>query len=112
MPLTVLPTHPDFVAEVVGVDMRQPPSQELMRQIEEAANRYAVLIFRGQHITDEQHVAFTRPFGRRETRIKAYRPGCKPRLAPGVADISNLDEDSKVLATHDRRPMSSLGNRQ
>jgi alpha-ketoglutarate-dependent 2,4-dichlorophenoxyacetate dioxygenase len=112
MPLSLRPVQTDFVAEVSGADLRRPPSPDLIREIEQAADRYAVLIFRDQPITDEQHVAFTRTFGRLETTIKAYRPGFKPRLAPEVADISNLDEDSKILSTHDRRRMSSLGNRQ
>ncbi len=110
--MNVQPVHPDFVAEISGVDMRQPPSADLMRAIEQASDRYAVLIFRDQPLDDGQHVAFTRAFGRLETTIKAYRPGFKPRLAPEVADISNLDEVSNILTANDRRRMSSLGNRQ
>jgi alpha-ketoglutarate-dependent 2,4-dichlorophenoxyacetate dioxygenase len=58
-----------------------------------------------------RHVAFSRPFGRLETTIKAYRPGFKGRLDPHVADISNLDENSALLSATDRRRMNSLGNR-
>ena len=57
MPLTVLPAHPYFVAEIIGVDMRQPSSQDLMRQIEQAADDHAVLIFRVRRITDD-YVSF------------------------------------------------------
>ncbi|MGE0417096.1 MAG: TauD/TfdA dioxygenase family protein [Acetobacteraceae bacterium] len=112
MPLSIRQVHPLFVGEVDGVDMRTPPSPALMREIEAAADRYAVLIFPRQDITDAQHVAFSQPFGRLETTIKAYRPGFRGRLDPHVADISNLDEDSRILAANDRRRMSSLGNRQ
>jgi len=111
MALTIRPLHPTFVAEISGLDMRVPPDAALMRAIVEAADTYAVLVFHGQHITDEQHVAFSRPFGRLETTIKAYRPGFKGRPDPHVADISNLDEDSNLLSATDRRRMSSLGNR-
>lgn len=111
MALTIRPSQPDFVAEVSGVDMRVPPGAALMQAIIEAADRYAVLVFPGQRITDEQHVAFSRPFGRLETTIKAYRPGFKGRLDPFVADISNLDENSTLLSPTDRRRMNSLGNR-
>ena len=75
MTLSIQPIRPDFIAEVRGLDMREPPSPELMREIEQANDRYAVLVFRDQPLTDEQHVGFTRPFGRLETTIKAYRPG-------------------------------------
>lgn len=112
MPLSIRPVHPVFVAEVTGVDMRVPPSPALLHAITDAADRYAVLIFRDQTITDEQHVAFTRVFGRLETTIKAYRADFKGRLDPHVADISNLDENADILSVTDRRRMSSLGNRQ
>ncbi len=111
MTLTIRPLHSRFVAEVSGVDMRVPPDAAMMRAVIEAADTYAVLIFHGQHITDEQHVGFSRPFGRLETTIKAYRPGFKGRLDPHVADISNLDENSALLSATDRRRMNSLGNR-
>ena len=111
MAFTVHPLHPHFVARFEGLDMRVPPAAATMRAVVEAADRYAVLVFPGQHINDEQHVAFSRPFGRLETTIKAYRPGFKGRLDPHVADISNLDENNGVLSATDRRRMSSLGNR-
>lgn len=111
MALSVRQLHPLFVGEVSGVDMRQPTDAALVAEIVAAADRYAVLLFRQQVITDEQHVAFSRAFGRLETTIKAYRPGFKARLDPHVADISNLDEESRVLPADDRRRMSSLGNR-
>jgi len=111
MALTIRPLHPLFVAEITGLDMRVPPDPALMRAIVEAVDAHAVLVFPGQHITDEQHVAFSRPFGRLETTIKAYRPGFKGRLDPHVADISNLDENSALLSATDRRRMNSLGNR-
>jgi alpha-ketoglutarate-dependent 2,4-dichlorophenoxyacetate dioxygenase len=111
MALTIRPSHPRFVAEVTGLDMCVPPDAALMRAIIEAADTYAVLVFPGQAVTDARHVAFSRPFGRLETTIKAYRPGFKGRLDPHVADISNLDENSALLSTTDRRRMNSLGNR-
>jgi alpha-ketoglutarate-dependent 2,4-dichlorophenoxyacetate dioxygenase len=111
MPLSLRPLHERFVAEVTGLDMRVPPDAATRAAIIAAADRYAVLVFPDQHITDEQHVAFSRPFGRLETTIKAYRPGFKGRLDPHVADISNLDENAALLSPKDRRRMSSLGNR-
>lgn len=112
MPFSIRPLHPLFVAEVTGLDMREPPAPSLVKEIEAAADIHAVLVFPDQAITDAQHVAFTREFGRLETTIKAYRTDFKGRLDPHVADISNLDENSRILQHDDRRRMSSLGNRQ
>ena len=111
MAISVRQVHPLFVGEVRGVDMREPPDGALIADIVAAADRYAVLVFREQFISDAQHVAFSQPFGRLETTIKAYRPGFKGRLDAHVADISNLDEEGGILAPDDRRRMNSLGNR-
>src|SRR6478735_4817429 len=44
MALTIRPLHPNFVAEISGLDMRVPPDAALMRSIIEAADTYAVLV--------------------------------------------------------------------
>ncbi len=112
MPLVFRPFQPQFVAEVTGIDLRAPPDEALCAEITAAADRYAVLIFPNQRITDAQHIAFSHPFGRLETTIKTYRPGFQARLPAEVADISNLDETANILPTNDRRRrMSALGNR-
>ncbi len=111
MVFSVRQLHPQFVGEVRGVHMREPPDAALIADIVAAADRCAVLVFREQFISDAQHVAFSQPFGRLETTIKAYRPGFQGRLDAHVADISNLDEEGGILAPDDRRRMNSLGNR-
>ena len=85
MAITLRPAHPMFVAEVEGVDMRELLSEELLARIVRAADEYAVLIFRDQAITDDQHVAFTSRFDRLETTIKACRADFKGRLDPRLA---------------------------
>jgi alpha-ketoglutarate-dependent 2,4-dichlorophenoxyacetate dioxygenase len=112
MPLTATPLHRLFVAEVTGIDLRVPPSAALIEEVTTLNDRYAVLVFRDQALTDAEHVAFTSAFGRLETTIKAYRADFKGRLDARVADISNLDENSEILRGADRRRMSGLGNRQ
>lgn len=111
MTISVRPLHPLFVGEVSGVDLCEPVDAATMSSIVEAVDRYAVLVFHAQYITDEQQIAFSRGLGPLETTIKAYRPGHKPRLDLHISDVSNLDEQSRVLAADDRRRMNGLGNR-
>lgn len=111
MAISVRPLHPLFVGEVSGVDLREPVDAATISQIVTAADRYAVLVFHDQRITDEQQIAFSSLLGSLETTIKAYRPGHKPRLDLHISDVSNLDEQSRVLAADDRRRMNGLGNR-
>src|SRR6476661_7303040 len=110
--LSIRQIHPVFVGEVSGVDLRQPLTREEARAIDAGMDRYAVLVFRDQNITDDQQMAFTVNFGEIEnakggniTKDNEYR------LKKGMVDVSNLDKEGKPFARDDRRRMFNLGNR-
>ncbi len=113
MTLTIRPLHPVIGGEVDGVDLRQPLSEDDVAAINAGMDRFAVLVFPGQDLTDEQQIAFSRNFGDLEL------PGAvsnitKPqdrRLRPELADVSNLTKDQKVFERDDRTRMFNLGNR-
>jgi alpha-ketoglutarate-dependent 2,4-dichlorophenoxyacetate dioxygenase len=111
MSIAVKPLHPDFVAEVTGLDLRESLNDATVAAVEDAINRYGVLVFPGQFIDDEQQMAFSRRFGDLETTVKLYRKDFVPRLDPHVSDISNLDENNRVRAKDDRLRLNGLGNR-
>src|SRR5262245_4795804 len=56
--VVITPLHPIFAAELEGADLRAEPTDELVRTVEDAMDRYAVLVVRGQQIDDEQHLRF------------------------------------------------------
>src|SRR6185295_10272517 len=104
--------HPVFVGEVSGVDLTKTLSKADVAAIEAGMDRYAVLVFRDQRITDDQQMAFTQNFGAIEnakggniTKDNEYR------LKKGMVDVSNLDKEGKPFARDDRRRMFNLGNR-
>lgn len=111
MPVTIRQIHPVFVGEVAGVDLRRPLDRDEVAAIEAGMDRYAVLVFHDQPITDEQQVAFSRNFGEIELAVgsNVTRPE-ERRLSVELADISNLDRDHRLLARDDRRRMFNLGN--
>jgi alpha-ketoglutarate-dependent 2,4-dichlorophenoxyacetate dioxygenase len=111
MSLTVTPITPDFVAEIGGIDLREPLDAATVTALNDAINKAGVLVFHDQFITDEQQQAFSRNFGDLETTVRAYRQDFVPRLDLHTADISNLDENNKVLPENDRRRLNALGNR-
>ena len=75
-------------------------------------DRYAVLVFRDQDITDDQQMAFTLNFGEIENADGGnITKADEKRLKQGMIDVSNLDKDGKPLARDDRRRMFNLGNR-
>jgi alpha-ketoglutarate-dependent 2,4-dichlorophenoxyacetate dioxygenase len=114
MSLTIrpaVPTRPDFVGEVDGIDLRQPIGAEAAAAIEVGMDRFAVLVFHDQRIDDEQQLAFSRHFGPIELATgDIVQNLAERRLSMEVNDISNLDRQSRILARDDRKRLFSLGN--
>lgn len=111
MSIQVEPLTPGFAARITGPDLRAAIDAPAVEAIGDAINRYGVLVFPGQFITDAQQMAFSRCFGDLETTVRAYRSDFVPRLDVHIADISNLDPDNRVLPKNDRRRLNALGNR-
>ena len=113
MSITVKPVTPDFVAEISGLDLAQPLKPADRDAIEAAINRYAIVVFHGQKLSDEQQIDFARPF-RPDPFVgaAARHTGIKHRLAATeIADISNLDGDGNVLDANSKRRLDWLANR-
>lgn len=69
MTLTLRPLAEGFGAEIVGIDLRQPISDERWAEIESAFVRYSVLLFREQALSKAEHVALSRRFGTLEHHV-------------------------------------------
>ncbi|MCW5744920.1 MAG: TauD/TfdA family dioxygenase [Alphaproteobacteria bacterium] len=112
MSVTIRQLHPVFVGEVEGIDMRRPLTPDEVAAIEAGMDKYAVLVFHDQNISDEQQVAFSRNFGRIELAVGGnITKANERRLSVELADVSNLDQNSRIFARDDRRRMFNLGNR-
>jgi alpha-ketoglutarate-dependent 2,4-dichlorophenoxyacetate dioxygenase len=111
MPLSIRPLTPAIAGEVTGVDITKPLTSQEVAAIEAGMDKYAVLVFPNQAVTDEQQMAFTVNFG----PIEDARGGnvTKPqdkRLATGMNDVSNLGKDGKPLARDSRQRLFNIGN--
>jgi alpha-ketoglutarate-dependent 2,4-dichlorophenoxyacetate dioxygenase len=103
---------PCIGAEVEGIDLSSALTKEQVEAIHEGMDRYAVLVFRGQPLTDEQHLAFTRSLGAMEdARGSSLRNAADFRLPTTFADVSNLDGNNKPFGAEDRRRLFAIGNR-
>jgi alpha-ketoglutarate-dependent 2,4-dichlorophenoxyacetate dioxygenase len=103
---------PGFAAEVEGVDLTEPLSPDTVAAIHGGMDRYAVLVFRAQSLTDDAHVAFSRALGPLEPTTRAsLRATSDDRLSEVFADVSNLDSDDQPFAIDDRRRLFAIGNR-
>jgi alpha-ketoglutarate-dependent 2,4-dichlorophenoxyacetate dioxygenase len=112
MGISIRQLTPVFAGEVSGVDITEPLTKDAAAAIEAGMDRYAVLVFHDQKLTDAQQQLFSRNFGELEhtgggniTKLRDRR------LDPYMADVSNLDKDHKPLARDARTRMFNLGNR-
>lgn len=111
MAISIRQLHRHFVGEVDGLDLRQPLTREQAREVEAAIDRYAVLVFHGQDITDAQQLAFALNFGERENpRGGNVTKKEDRRLDSGLNDVSNLGKDGKPLPRDHRTHLFNLGN--
>lgn len=111
MTIEIRQLHDHFMGEVSGVDLSEPLSQSEVLAIEAGMDRYAVLIFHDQPLSDEQQVAFSRNFGEIELAVggNVTKPEDR-RLAVELADVSNLAKDNEILKPDDRQALFNLGN--
>jgi len=111
MAIAIRQLQKHFVGEVSGLDLRQPLTEEEAREIEAAMDKYAVLVFRGQDITDEQQMAFALNFGERENpRGGNVTKKEDHRLDSPLNDVSNLGKDGRPLPRDHRTHLFNLGN--
>lgn len=111
MDFDIRPLHPLFAAEVIGVDLRNPPKASLVTQIDAAMDQHAVLVLRDQRIDDDQQLAFARALGPLEPSPAVVDAHIRRLKHREMVDISNLEVDGSVLDADDRRRLFNLGNR-
>jgi alpha-ketoglutarate-dependent 2,4-dichlorophenoxyacetate dioxygenase len=111
MSVSIRQIHPVFVGEVSGIDISGPLSREEVAAVEAGMDRYAVLVFRDQKVTDEEQMAFSRNFGALEDARggNITKPEDK-RLQTGMNDVSNLGRDGRPLDRDFRQRLFNLGN--
>ena len=111
MAITICPVTPDFVAEVGDADLSRPLDPADLEAVADAFWKYAVLVFPGQHLTQEQHLEFAACFGPLETKLEVYREGNRARTRRGIEDLSNLDLDDGIKRADNRIRLMRLANR-
>ena len=112
MALTLNELHRDFAAEAAGVDMRVAPDAATVADIEAAIDRYPVLVFRNQDLTNEQHIEFTRHFGELQQSTEYLTHKGEFRLPGLMTDASNMGRDNTTFGEGDQRRMNLIGSRR
>src|SRR5262249_2866701 len=112
MTVSIRQVGPCFAGEVSGVDLTKPLSREEVAAIEAGMDKYAVLVFHDQPVTDDQQIDFSRNFGSMEPGAGTNTPN--PRGGPlrvETADVSNQKKGNELYARDARRRIFNPGNR-
>jgi alpha-ketoglutarate-dependent 2,4-dichlorophenoxyacetate dioxygenase len=112
--MSIRQVHPVFVGEVSGIDISQPLARAQVAAIEAGMDRYAVLVFRDQTLTDEQQLEFSRNFGELEVTLAGQMAKPEDRRLGDrleLGDISNLTARNRIRERDDRSRMYALANR-
>ena len=92
----------DFFARVDGVDLSRPTDEATLAAIVAAFDRYAILHFPGQQLTQEQQVAFASRFGPLEVINLSLAIDGGPRpVLPELTRVSNLTRDGSRIRDED-----------
>ena len=92
--LQVRPLSPALGAEVRGVDMGKPVDPATFAELHEAWMQHLVIVLPQQHVSDEQHVAFTRSFGAPEI---FHQKIIKSKNMREIFRVSNVDDEGQLM---------------
>ena len=94
------PLAATFGAEVSGIDLGAPVSEETAAELRALFGRALLLVFRDQHLSPEAHIAFSRLFGELEIHVlDQYNASRYPELFV----LSNVGPDGRPNRVHPDR---------
>jgi alpha-ketoglutarate-dependent 2,4-dichlorophenoxyacetate dioxygenase len=108
--LRVTPVNAGFVGIVENFTLDAGMSHVQRDAIVRAMDSFAVLVFRDQHLDDDQLFALGSRFGPIEDAATGTHQDRRRLANAQINDISNLNAAGAIMAADDRHRMSSLGN--
>jgi taurine dioxygenase len=93
--IDVRPLTTHVGAEIHGIDLRQPMSDRVYRDVRNALNEHGVIFFRDQDITPAQHLAFSARFGK--PLVDEVSSGGHPEGFPEILFIGKEPEQTRNI---------------
>ena len=85
-------------AEITGIDVGAPMSDQTFARIENALHEHCVVVFRKQRLTAEGHTRFSRRFG--DLLVHVLKQYNDPQV-PEVLVLSNIVENGQPIGIQD-----------
>ena len=97
--IEIIPLSPAIGAEIRGLDLRQPLSEEELFAVRQAWFDHLILLFRDQELTYDHQKRFAAYFGEVARRGGDRGTNAEKAEGEGVMLISNIREDGKPIGT-------------
>jgi alpha-ketoglutarate-dependent 2,4-dichlorophenoxyacetate dioxygenase len=106
----IVPINDSFGAEIAGVDLCDLDG-DAFAEIAAALWQFAVLVFPGQDLDQEDQAAFAARFGPLEDAPSSiYRNEARQRMRGDITDVSNIDDDGNLWRADSRVRQLQLAN--
>lgn len=96
MAFTLRPLSSALGMEVTGIDLRAPQPDQVIDALRNAWHEHVILLFRGQDLTHDQHIAFSRRFGALDSHDAI--PKFRHPAHPEILLVTNYESGGKRLA--------------
>jgi len=104
--MDIVPLGPGFAAELLGATLAEVAANDAAyRQVRAAFEEHSVLVFRGQDVTDEVQIAYSRRFGPLEV-TKVGSEG----MGTNLVILKTLDENGNVVPEDHRLALRNKAN--
>ncbi|HEX2352888.1 MAG TPA: TauD/TfdA family dioxygenase [Xanthobacteraceae bacterium] len=104
--MEIIPLGPGFAAELRGITLAEVAADDAAYNEARAAfEEHSVIVFRGQQVTDEVQLAFSRRFGPLEvTKVGSLGAGTN------LVILSTIDENGKIVPADHRLALRNKAN--
>ncbi len=108
MSLNIRLLHPNIGAEITGIKLSEPLSQEILLKIKSAWGQYGLLVFPNQPLSKTELTAFAQQFGDIDAQSQGnVRSSQKYEI---LLDASNVSEKGRLLSSDNAQTKYSLLN--
>ncbi|MDO9437015.1 TauD/TfdA family dioxygenase [Hydrogenophaga sp.] len=98
MPITIHPLAPHLGAEIRGLDLAQPLSDQDFETVRQAFYDHGLIVVRDHPFGDDDHIRFSQRFGElKRLKFDAYLGERRPEIFV----VSNIKKDDQYIGAHD-----------
>jgi alpha-ketoglutarate-dependent taurine dioxygenase len=99
MTIEIRPSGAALGAEILGVHLTRPRSDDEFATVRDAFYKHEVVYFRGRELSDEDHIRFSARFG--ELRKLELTDNKVPEHRPEIFVISNIERGGQYIGSYD-----------